>query len=353
MTVNSSNHFPGRLSVAPMMDWTDRHFRFFLRKITRLTQLYTEMITTQAILHGDRSHLLGFHPVEHPLILQLGGDTPRDLGECARIAADFGYDGLNLNVGCPSDRVQAGRFGACLMSDPRLVRDCVEEMAGKSGLPVSVKHRLGIDHHTSYEFLHRFIDTVKESSCREFIVHARIAILKGLSPKENRTVPPINYDFVYQLKKDFPDLHIVLNGEVKDLAAARKHLAAIDGVMIGRAAYENPLLFTEADPFLSGGPDQDPIIRSRRELLASLVEYQKVLDERQLPPKVLGRHLYGLFFGIRGSKIWKQYLNASNRTARNLEDLLIFGVNQLPLEALDAPIGQSLPTAPVGSKQIL
>ncbi|MGH8403722.1 MAG: tRNA dihydrouridine(20/20a) synthase DusA, partial [Gammaproteobacteria bacterium] len=223
-----------RVCVAPMMDYTDRHFRYFIRLMSRHTRLYTEMLTTGAVLHGDRRRFLEFHQAEHPLALQLGGSEPRALAECTRIAGDYGYDEVNLNVGCPSDRVQAGRFGACLMTEPQLVAECVSAMTAASTVPVTVKTRIGVDEHDSYEHLTHFVGTVAAAGCRVFVIHARKAWLKGLSPKENREIPPLRYDVAERLKRDFPALGIIVNGGIKTLAVMENHLAEFDGVMIGR-----------------------------------------------------------------------------------------------------------------------
>ena len=239
--------FDRRVSVAPMLDWTDRHCRFFLRLLTRHTLLYTEMVTTGAVLHGNRERLLAYDPAEHPLALQLGGSNPTDLARCARIAADLGYDEINLNVGCPSDRVQSGRFGACLMAEPLLVAECVAAMQAAVDLPVTVKTRIGIDDRDSYEELAEFVRCIALAGCRTLIIHARKAWLTGLSPKENRQIPPLRYDVVYRLKQDFSELRFILNGGVASIQQMAEHLALVDGVMIGRAAYENPYLLAEVD----------------------------------------------------------------------------------------------------------
>jgi len=228
------------VSVAPMMEWTDRHCRYFLRRISRRCLLYTEMVTTGAVLHGDRGRLLAYHPDEHPLALQLGGSEPADLAECARIAESLGFDEINLNVGCPSDRVQSGRFGACLMAEPALVGRCVEAMRRAVSVPVTVKSRIAIDDQEEWPTLRGFVDTVAAAGCSRFIVHARKAWLTGLSPRENRDVPPLRYELVYRLKAARPDLAIVLNGGVASLSEVDAHLRHLDGVMLGRAAYQNP-----------------------------------------------------------------------------------------------------------------
>ncbi len=297
-----------RLSVAPMMDWTDRHDRYFLRLITRRTLLYTEMVTAAAVRHGDRERLLGFEAAEHPVACQLGGSDPAELAEAVRLAAPFGYDEINLNVGCPSDRVQSGRFGACLMAEPALVRDCVAAMREASPVPVTVKSRIGIDGQESYADLRRFVDTVAESGCRTFVVHARIAVLAGLSPKENREVPPLRYDAVRRLKAERPDLEIVLNGGVRDLATAESLLAeGLDGVMIGRAAYQDPYILAEADRRLFGEPDAP--VPSRWEIVAALLPYIRRQTAAGVPLNRISRHLMGLFNGCPGARRWRRFLS--------------------------------------------
>ena len=243
-----------RLCIAPMLDWTDRHFRYFARLISPNALLFTEMVSTGALLHGDVQRFLEFDPSEHPVALQLGGSDPAELALCSRLGEQWGYDEINLNVGCPSDRVQKGRFGACLMAEPRLVADCVHAMAGAVSVPVSVKHRLGIDKRDSYQELCDFVGKVSRAGCSVFIVHARKAWLEGLSPKENREIPPLDYGRVYRLKQDFPELEIVINGGICTVRACGEHLAKIDGVMIGREAYQNPWILAEMDRELFGHP---------------------------------------------------------------------------------------------------
>jgi len=297
---------PWRLAVAPMMDWTDRHDRYFLRLLSRHTRLYTEMVTTGAVLHGDRGKLLGFDPAEHPLALQLGGSDPAELARCAAIAEDWGYAEVNLNVGCPSDRVQSGRFGACLMAEPALVGECVAAMGAATRLPVTVKTRIGIDDRDSYEELVTFVSTVADAGCRTLIVHARKAWLQGLSPKENREIPPLSYPTVYRLKQDFPALSVVINGGITDLDAAEQHLQRVDGVMIGRAAYQNPYLLAMADRRLF---DDSAPVPSRYEIVQRLLPYV----ERQLADGVylhrITRHILGLFQGQPGARQWRRHLS--------------------------------------------
>ncbi|NJN49373.1 MAG: tRNA dihydrouridine(20/20a) synthase DusA, partial [Alkalinema sp. RL_2_19] len=253
-----------------MMDRTDRHCRYFLRQISARTLLYTEMVTSQAILHGDLEKLLGFTPEESLIALQVGGDDPARLAKCATIAAEFGYDEINLNVGCPSQRVQSGNFGACLMMEPERVADCVAAMRSASNLPVTVKHRIGVDDHDHYEHLRQFVEIVAAAGCQRFTVHARKAWLKGLSPKENRDVPPLRYADVYRLKQEFPDLVIEINGGILTLDATLEHLAQVDAVMIGRAAYDNPYLLAEADRRIFR---EAVAVRSRHEIVEAMYPY--------------------------------------------------------------------------------
>ena len=235
------------ISIAPMMEWTDRHDRYFLRLISKHAVLYTEMVTTGAILHGDHPRYLRFDSSEHPVAVQLGGSNPAELAECAKICEEFGYDEINLNVGCPSDRVQMGKIGACLMAEPELVAECVGAMNNVVNIPVTVKHRIGIDDFDSYDFLIKFVETVHQGGCDTFIVHARKAILSGLSPKQNREIPPLHYDVVYRLKQDYPHLEVILNGGVTSLEQAELHTKHVDGVMIGREAYHNPYMLSDVD----------------------------------------------------------------------------------------------------------
>ncbi|HSR72832.1 MAG TPA: tRNA dihydrouridine(20/20a) synthase DusA [Kiloniellales bacterium] len=295
-----------RLSVAPMMDRTDRHDRMFLRLISRRVLLYSEMVTARAILNGDRRRLLTFDPAEHPVALQVGGAEPAELAECARIAADFGYDEINLNVGCPSGRVQEGRFGACLMAEPALVARCVAAMIAAAPVPVTVKTRIGIDERDSFAELHGFAEAVADAGCRSLTVHARKAWLKGLSPKQNRQVPPLRYDRVYALKAALPDLEIVLNGGVASLEDARDHLRRVDGVMIGRAAYENPYLLAEADRAIFGDPRPAP---SRAEVVEALLPYVAAECARGVPLRAIARHLLGLYNGRPGARAWRRALS--------------------------------------------
>ncbi len=297
-----------RICVAPMLDWTDRHERYFLRLISRHARLYTEMVTTGAVIHGDRDYLLGYDPAEHPLALQLGGSEPDVLAECARIAAAWGYDEVNLNVGCPSDRVRAGRFGACLLAEPELVAACVAAMAAAVAIPVTVKTRIGIDERDSYEELVRFVSTVAAAGCRVFIIHARKAWLRGLSPRENREIPPLRYDVVERIKADFPELRIVLNGGLGSLEQAARQLLRLDGVMIGRAAYQNPYLLAEVDHRFFGGARPRPP-PGRHQIMAAFLPYVDRQLARGVPLNAMTRHILGLFQGRPGARAWRRYLS--------------------------------------------
>jgi len=313
------SHDSHRLCLAPMLEWSDRHFRFFLRLISRRVFLYTEMVTTGAVLRGDRERLLEYDPVEHPVALQLGGSDPLALAECARIAADLGYDEVNLNVGCPSDRVQNGRFGACLMAEPGLVAECVAAMRQAVAIPVTVKTRVGIDERDSYEELASFVRTVAAAGCETFIIHARKAWLKGLSPKENREIPPLRYDMARQIKQDFPRLAIVLNGGILTLQESVEHLRDFDGVMLGRAAYHNPYLLAEADRLLFG--DSHPV-PSRHEILQAFLPYVERELARGIRLQGISRHILGLFHGAPGGRLWRRHLSENaTRAGAGLEVL--------------------------------
>ena len=294
------------LSIAPMMDRTDRHDRVFLRLISRRVLLYTEMIPAGAILHGDRDRFLAFDPSEHPVALQVGGAEPADLAACARAAAAYGYDEINLNVGCPSDRVQKARFGACLMAEPALVAACVTAMGEAADIPVTVKTRIGVDDRDSFDELVAFASRLRAAGLGTLIVHARKAWLRGLSPKENREVPPLRYDMVYQLKREVPDLTVVLNGGVTSLDDAEAHLARVDGVMIGRAAYENPYLLAEADRRVFGDPRP---ARSREAVVEALLPYVAARLADGVPLKSITRHILGLFNGLPGARAWRRHLS--------------------------------------------
>ena len=293
-----------RLSVAPMMDWTDRHCRFFHRLLAPGARLYTEMVHANAVIHGDRERLLGFDPVEQPLALQLGGSDPALLAQAARIAADWGYDEINLNCGCPSDRVQAGRFGACLMREPALVAECVAAMAAAVAVPVTVKCRLGVDEDDDYEQFAAFVDMQVAAGSAMMVVHARNAWLKGLSPKENREIPPLKYDWAYRLKAERPGLPVVLNGGIATVEAAQAHRQHVDGVMLGRAAYHDPYLLHLLEAAQTGAP-----VRSRTELLLQMQPYVEQWLGRGLALKHISRHLLGLYAGQPGGRAFRQVLS--------------------------------------------
>ncbi|QJD29949.1 tRNA dihydrouridine(20/20a) synthase DusA [Methylococcus geothermalis] len=318
------------LSVAPMMDWTDRHCRYFLRLISRHTLLYTEMVTTAAILHGDRERLLGFHPAEHPLAIQLGGSEPKDLAECAKIAECRGFDEINLNVGCPSPRVRNGRFGACLMAEPELVADCVRAMCEAVSVPVTVKTRIGIDDRDSYEDLVRFVTTVADAGCRTLIVHARKAWLQGLSPKENRQTPPLRYDMVRRLKSDLPRLEIVLNGGIQTLDEAGRHLSWCDGVMIGRAAYHNPYLLADADRRFYGRGDPKP--RTREGVIEDFLPYLREELAKGTRLHAITRHILGLYHATPGGRRWRRRISEGSSRREADETLLLEAADSLGVD---------------------
>jgi len=297
-----------------MMDWTDRHERFFLRLFTRHAFMYTEMLTSSALVHGDADNLLRYNPEEHPLGIQLGGSVPDELARAARKAQDRGYQEINLNIGCPSDRVQSGRFGACLMGDPKLVAECVAAINESVELPVTVKCRIGIDQHNSDGFLSKFISTVADAGCELFIIHARIAILQGLSPKENREIPPLNYQRVFRMKALFPELRFIINGGIIDLSEGLNMLDRVDGFMVGREAYANPYLLRNVDPLLFSDPASD---RSRLDYLQEFLPYVEQELSAGIPLHHMTRHILGLFKGVRGGKAFRRHLseNAFRRDA--------------------------------------
>jgi len=301
---------PWRLCVAPMMDWTDRHCRFFHRLLSPHARLYTEMVTTGAVLHGDRERLLGFHDAEHPVALQLGGHDPGELARAARIGADLGYDEINLNVGCPSDRVQSGRFGACLMREPALVADGVAAMRAAVDIPVTVKCRIGVDEQDEYEDLHRFVEMQVAAGLEVLVVHARKAWLHGLSPKENREVPPLNYDRVFRLKQEFPQLTIVINGGITTTEAATTLGAAVNGVMLGRAAYHDPYLLATTEHAMFGTP-----LPSRDEILLAMRDYIEARLALGNDLNHVARHILGLYLGLPGARAFRRHLSENMHRA--------------------------------------
>ncbi len=316
-----------------MLDWTNSHCRYFHRIISKQALLYTEMVTTGALIHGNAQRFLKFNSQENPIALQLGGSNPKDLALCARMAEEFGYNEVNLNVGCPSDRVQNGRFGACLMAEPKLVGDCVSAMQEAVKIPITVKSRIGIDEQDSYEELTKFVEIVANSGCETFIIHARKAWLKGLSPKENREIPPLRYDVVFQLKQDFPQLEIIINGGITTLEQSAELLKSVDGVMIGREAYQNPYLLAAVDSFLFNDDSQ---ILSREQIVFELLPY----IQRQLKNGVrlnsIARHILGLFHGEYGARLWRRYLS-ENAFKENVNEQII-------LNALNFTIPKSIQT---------
>lgn len=296
-----------RFSIAPMMDWTDRHCRHFHRLLSRHALLYTEMVTADAVIHGDRARLLGYAATEHPVALQLGGSEPDKLAEATRIATDYGYDEINLNVGCPSDRVQSGRFGACLMAEPDLVAQCVTAMQTATPMPVTVKCRIGIDDQDEDEDLSRFITAMRGAGITSVTIHARKAWLKGLSPKENRDIPPLNYPRVYRLKQAEPDLEVIINGGIETLEEVAEHLTHVDGAMLGRAAYHNPWLLHEVDHLLFEAPA--PTL-TRRDVVEQMVDYaDQMKRDHGTPLHAIGRHILGLYQGVAGARRWRRHLS--------------------------------------------
>ena len=316
-----------KASIAPMMQYTDMHDRYLLRLISKKIFLYTEMVTTGAILYGKCFHQLEFNKEEHPVAIQLGGSDIDDLVESSKIAEDYGYDEINLNVGCPSDRVQKGRFGACLMLEPDHVAECLNAMQTNVKVPVTIKCRLGVDHHEDYEFLYNFVNIVQNAGIKHFIIHARNGILKGLSPRQNRHIPPLKYDYVYQLKKDFPNLNITINGGIRTIDECKDHLKYVDGVMIGRAAYENPFLIKDIDTELYGVESN---VNSKKSILNEYLDY---VEERLQEGHDLSRmmkHLFGLSRGDKFAKTFRIKIlevikkESLNKHRKELEDLLIY-----------------------------
>lgn len=305
---------PRVLSVAPMIDWTDRHCRRFHRAISKHTWVYTEMITTGALIHGDRARFLAYSEEEHPVAFQIGGSDPDDLARCAQWVEQAGYDELNLNCGCPSERVQKGSFGACLMAEPQLVADCVKAMKDRCALDVTVKHRIGLDYNESTQQVFDFVGTVSEAGCETFIVHARNAVLKGLSPKENREIPPLRYEVVRQLKQHFPHLQIVLNGGIQTLAQIREHLTWADGCMIGREAYTNPWLLADFDAMLS---DDIVGLKQRMDVIDELRDYVDEQQRQGVSIRQLTKSWLGLFHAQPNGRLYRQVLSDSKRLQRN------------------------------------
>ena len=319
-----------RLCTAPMMDWSDRHCRFFFRQLSPQALVYTEMVTTGALVHGDVDRHLRFHPDEHPVALQLGGSETAALAHGAKLGERYGYDEINLNCGCPSERVQHGAFGACLMAEPLLVADCVKAMRDAVTIPVTVKHRLGIDAIQDYGFVRDFVGTVADAGCSTFIVHARNAILKGLSPKDNRSIPPLKYDYAYQLKSEFPDLSIVVNGGIETVEQIAAQLERVDGVMLGRAAYHDPWVMTEASARVYG-----TAARRRADVVQAMRTYAESELKSGTPLRAIARHMLGLYHGQPNARVWRRMLSdpallAANRPALLLEAMRITEAAQSP-----------------------
>lgn len=317
-----------RFCIAPMMDFTDRFCRFFHRRLSARARLYTEMVTTGALIHGPRDRLLAFDESEHPVALQLGGSEPHDLARCAAMGEAVGYDEINLNCGCPSERVQRGAFGACLMAEPSLVADCVKAMVDRVSIPVTVKHRIGLDQIEDYGFVRDFVGTVAAAGCKVFIVHARNAWLKGLSPRENREIPPLRYAVVRQIKRDFPDLTVVLNGGLRDHATALAELASLDGVMLGRAACDSPWLLSTVDSLYYR--ETDPL-SDRIEAAESMIDFAVRAVEEGVPARAVLRHLLGLFNGLSGARQWRRTLSDAQLLDRHGAALL--GLALAPMRA--------------------
>ena len=322
----SSRKSPGLLSIAPMLACTDRHFRYLARIISRHIFLYSEMIVTGALLYGDSDKLLAHHPSERPVAMQLGGSDPKQLAVCAEMVEEAGYNEVNLNIGCPSEKVLQGRFGACLLAEPDLVAECVAAMVENVSIPVTVKTRIGIDNDDSYERLAGFIDTVSAAGCNLFIVHARKAWLNGLSPKQNREVPPLKYDTVYRVKQDFPDLDIVINGGITTLEQAKAHLESVNGVMMGREIYQNPYILAGVD---SGFYEDYTTTLTRIEVLDTYIGYVQDRLSEGYRFNSMARHLLGLFHGVNGARAWRRYLSDNIHRAGVDEKLLQIAVDKI------------------------
>ena len=310
-----------RLCTAPMMDWSDRHCRYFFRRLSSHAVVYTEMVTTGALIHGNVDRHLRFDAAEHPVALQLGGSDPAELAQCARLGEQYGYDEINLNCGCPSERVQHGAFGACLMAEPQRVADCVTAMRDAVSIPVTVKHRLGIDTIDAYEFVQQFVAAVARAGCQTFLIHARNAVLKGLSPKDNREIPPLKYDYVYRLKRDFPGLRFVVNGGVNTLESIEPHLSKVDGVMLGRMAYHDPYVLAQAGVRLFGEQ-----LRSRSAIVGDMLAYATDQVARGAPLRAIARHMLGLYHGQPNARVWRCMLSDAGLLGANRPGLLLDAV---------------------------
>ena len=293
------------IAIAPMLDWSDRHYRYFMRQITKHTTLYTEMVVSDAIIHGNKERLLGFDPSEQPVVVQLGGSDPKKLAQAAKTCEQYGYSAINLNIGCPSERVKSGNFGACLMANSTLVADCIKSMQDTVSIPVTVKHRIGLNDNNEYRFVHDFVATLALHGCKHFVVHARNAILGGLSPKQNREIPPLKYAYVYQLKRDFKGLEFVINGGIKTSSEINTHLTHVDGVMLGREAYYNPYLFSDFDNLYYGTTSK---VSSRVEIAEAMIPYLELAQKNDIYLHHITRHMIGLYHGMPNAKIWRYQL---------------------------------------------
>ena len=349
---NSPGQNARLLSVAPMMGWTDRHERYFLRQLSKYCLLYTEMVTASALIHnrqrvGDQRRLLAHHEQEHPVAIQLGGSEPSALAECAVMAQDAGFDELNLNVGCPSDRVRSGSFGACLMATPELVAECVAAMNARVEIPVTVKCRVGIDDMDGYDALKGFIDTVAETGCDTFIVHARKAWLQGLSPKQNREIPPLKYHYVYRLKQERPDLSVVINGGIKSMQDVEEHIGRVDGVMMGREAYYNPYILATVDRDLYG--ERSVPVRSRRQIVGSMLPYieQQVADG--VPLHAVTRHMLGLFSACPGARSWRRTLSEGTHRLAEGDVQAAIGLVETAMSGVDEDVSTDDPAGSIAA----
>lgn len=329
MTTNADMQMPSPIAVAPMMDWTDRHYRYFMRLLSPSAFLYTEMVTAAAIHHGDADRFLRFNDEEHPLALQLGGSNPEWMTSATAKANDYGYDEININVGCPSDKVQSGQFGACLMATPDVVAECYQAMLRETDIPLTVKTRIGIDDQDSYEFLITFIERLVHVGCKKFVVHARIAILDGLSPKDNRTIPPLNYERVYRLKRDFPDLEIVINGGLADLAQVDEALQHVDGAMIGRQAYHQPYFLAEVEHHFN----PDWALPQRGDIVEKMLPYIESVLAAGEPLGRVTRHMLGLYAGQPGARAWRRYLSQHSYLDGAGSEVLLGALAAMPVAA--------------------
>lgn len=308
-----------KIAIAPMLDWTDRHYRYFMRQISKFSTLYTEMVVADAIIHGNADRLLEFNTTEQPLVLQLGGSDPTKLATAGKIALEYGYNEINLNCGCPSERVQSGSFGACLMREPNLVSDCVKALQDNTGVNITVKHRIGIDYDYDYQLLAEFVRKMVDANCTKIIVHARNAVLKGLSPKQNREIPPLKYDFVYQLKQDFPSTIVMINGGIKTVSEINQHLTHVDSVMIGREAYYNPYLFANFDNLYYA---QENTPKTRNEVALAMLPYLQAMLNNGHKLHHATRHMIGLYHGCSKAKLWRQTLTTQIIHSNSLDDYI-------------------------------